>query len=1383
LLTFFIFINLFSFAQADANSGPNFLAPSTHFIAISDQDFDLIPLLHVIDPDENQTLTWSVSSNPIHGEITLLSPTWLTPGTDIYPVLGSIIYCANRGYNGPDNFTMNISDGYDSSNLNFTVDVYSALDQWDGTRATSFAGGTGTQEDPYLIATGAQLAYLADYASDITQPEEIEMPTGLHFSIEADIDLNHYQWRPIGSEIDISTVPFRGNVHGNGHTISNLSIGSADSPSTDYYYLGLFGYATDTIIEDLYLENVSIYSGRMEGMIGGLVGLFDGLYDDIPTTCILQRCSVSGTLSGLEGSALGLLAGALRGDASECSSAGSIFSEGLSYAGGLIGYAMPFSPISNCFSTASLIAEGGEDSVTGGLIGAGVIDESASSLLFNCYATGNVISKGIGSTGNLVGFYSGTAPVLDTCYFNSQALLINNGEVIAAKGLGDGVEGTPKTLAELQAPDFLTLLNNASLVIWDSSVYPANHGLPLIHNVPANLGNNLMFISYDANGATSGIAPYDTGSYPVGATIWLAPNSFGLNNGEESDFLSWNTQADGSGTTYLELADFLVDPNSTFYATYEPVITDPIVTQAEYPSAGFYYEGQTLVFRITFDQPIYVLGELNLLIDLGQGFFPIPLFGGNGNATIEFRYLIERGDESTGTISMGSLSSIGQIVNSSFDPVNLTLNNILYRDVYVDAKPPTMSAFTGAPGSGVQPNNTILYFYAVYHEGVQVDTTNGSPTLGFSIGGQPQVATYNLANSDLYNGSMCFTYTVSSGDLGGLAFDPSIAPNGALLQDLYGNIADIEAWELQNVQNLTVEIDAVAPEVTNLIIPANGTYVSGQNLDFIMEYDEIARSIAKMGGEGDYSIALKLYLETGEVYAPFVANWDLVTAQTTQAFTNFLLFRYTIASADRDADGIELTNMLLVLREPYLHEGTHTVQDLAGNSASISLPSTDTSGIKIVAPPVVEEPVVVPPQPAKTSKDEVLVNGESNLIAIMRREGETQNQQILQVDGTEARNLLEQTAPNILFTMPFEETSDQYAGSLNGETVKLMEERKTILQIQTPMATYTIPARQINIDDVAEKLGNVVDLQEIEVRIEVFEPSAEDVHFVQDAMRNNKVTIFVQPVEFEITCTYEGQTVAVERFNGYVERLIPIPYGVNPNDISTAVVLHKDGSIGHVPTSIVIIDGKYYARVNSLTNSIYTLVQSAVVYSDTATHWAKAAIEDLSTRLIVEGVVPGKYMPEQQVNRSEFVTMLVKALGLEARVGSTMPFPDVTLQDSFAGVIATAYEYGLVVGDGYGKFNPYEMITREQVMALLTRAMQLAGKTVTVGETEMGLVLGSFTDAATVHDYAKEAVAYCVQTGILVGRTATTLAPTEMITRAEAAALLQRALQHCDLID
>ena len=273
------------------------------------------------------------------------------------------------------------------------------INVWDGSTAAAFAGGTGTAEDPYQIANGAQLAYLA---SSVNSGETYEEK---NFALTANIDLNGLPWTPIANSFSDALLGgsdyrvFAGNFDGNGYTISNVSIGSETAP-LEADVLGLFG-ATEGKISNLNLDTVSIHGvakiasiGAVVGFAGGLVGYSGGSIENCHVTGLTMDMSAP---SNVYAAAywVGGLVGALDGTQliNECSVSGSITEKaGKGSIGGLIGELGKAAKItysrSNVTVNVKADSRGGAD--VGGFIGKGNGKTDAETVIRNCYATGNV---------------------------------------------------------------------------------------------------------------------------------------------------------------------------------------------------------------------------------------------------------------------------------------------------------------------------------------------------------------------------------------------------------------------------------------------------------------------------------------------------------------------------------------------------------------------------------------------------------------------------------------------------------------------------------------------------------------------------------------------------------------------------------------------------------------------------------------------------------------------------------------------------------------------------------------------------------------------------------------------------------------------------------
>ncbi|MBB6735973.1 S-layer homology domain-containing protein [Cohnella sp. CBP 2801] len=427
-------------------------------------------------------------------------------------------------------------------------------------------------------------------------------------------------------------------------------------------------------------------------------------------------------------------------------------------------------------------------------------------------------------------------------------------------------------------------------------------------------------------------------------------------------------------------------------------------------------------------------------------------------------------------------------------------------------------------------------------------------------------------------------------------------------------------------------------------------------------------------------------------------------------------------------------------------------------------------------------PVVATPGNTQESDVEVLVNGKvENAGKATTTTVNNQTVTTVTVDPDKLNEKLAAEGNNAVVTIPVNTGSDVVIGELNGQMVKNMEQKQAVVEIKTQQATYSLPAGQIDIDSISNQLGQTANLEDIKIQIQIAAPSAEAAKAAEDAASVGGFTPVAAPVEFTVKGTYNGQTVEVSRFNSYVERTIAIPDGGDPNQITTGIVIDPDGTVRHVPTKITTVDGKHFAVINSLTNSLYSVVWHPIEFSDVQNHWAKDAVNDMGSRMIVDGTGDGLYSPNRNITRAELAAIIVRALGLKVESGSST-FTDVNSSAWYAGAVQTAYDYKLINGFGDGLFRPQEEITREQAMAIIDKAMTVTGLQAKLPQHDADASLSSFVDAAKVSSWAKEAVDDSLQAGIVTGRTGSELDPQADMTRAEIAAMIQRLLQKSDLI-
>ncbi|WP_246608387.1 S-layer homology domain-containing protein [Paenibacillus agaridevorans] len=389
---------------------------------------------------------------------------------------------------------------------------------------------------------------------------------------------------------------------------------------------------------------------------------------------------------------------------------------------------------------------------------------------------------------------------------------------------------------------------------------------------------------------------------------------------------------------------------------------------------------------------------------------------------------------------------------------------------------------------------------------------------------------------------------------------------------------------------------------------------------------------------------------------------------------------------------------------------------------------------------------------------------------------------IVTIDPARLEQKLSQENNGATIAIPVNAQSDKVVVELTGQMVKLLEAKETLLQIITDKATYTLAAALIDLEAVSQQMGTQLALQDIKILITIATPATDTINQVQDTAERQGYQVVAQPIEFKIIASSNSSDVEISKFDGYVQRNIALPEGSHSGTIATGVVLGSDGSLSHVPTKVVIIDGKPYAQIASLTNSVYSVVSSPKTFADVHTHWAKEEINDLGSRLVINGNVEGKFEPAREITRAEFAAMIIRGLGVMRSGTGKDIFNDVTKDNWFYDAVAIAHEYGIIEGYEDGTFRPADKITREQAMTMTARAMKLTGLNVELAENEAEQLLSMFEDVGDASDYAAQSIASCLKAGIINGRDVHVLAPKNNMTRAEVAVIVTRLLQQSDLI-
>ena len=295
------------------------------------------------------------------------------------------------------------------------VSARAETDVWDGTTASGFAGGTGTEGDPWLIENAEQLAYLAQQVNNGTDYER------KHFRLVSDLDLRGNEWTPIGTY----RKPFWGGFDGGGHTITGMTItGNRD-------YVGLFGECHNFTAASSYIKSVTVKQANISGrnFVGAIAGEGANISDcySIENTICANRC-------------VGGICGSLTGNISGCYNSSSV--SGISTAGGIMGTASYEGNVGNgvvqyCYNIGAVTVSQ-QDSYVGGITGASANRYDIS----NCLNCGKITGNGKNVGGIAGSTDSNDMNFIGNCYYNSD---LNNA------GVGEGASDKviPLTTSQL----------------------------------------------------------------------------------------------------------------------------------------------------------------------------------------------------------------------------------------------------------------------------------------------------------------------------------------------------------------------------------------------------------------------------------------------------------------------------------------------------------------------------------------------------------------------------------------------------------------------------------------------------------------------------------------------------------------------------------------------------------------------------------------------------------------------------------------------------------------------------------------------------------------------------------------------------------------------
>ena len=252
---------------------------------------------------------------------------------------------------------------------------------------------------------------------------------------------------------------------------------------------------------------------------------------------------------------------------------------------------------------------------------------------------------------------------------------------------------------------------------------------------------------------------------------------------------------------------------------------------------------------------------------------------------------------------------------------------------------------------------------------------------------------------------------------------------------------------------------------------------------------------------------------------------------------------------------------------------------------------------------------------------------------------------------------------------------------------------------------------------------------------------------------------------------------------------VTVSYALKDGQTGRGVVVWyvaEDGKTTEVPTTYTSKEVTFTIEHFSNYVIVYDAARAAACPQDNTcpisaftdadpTAWYHDGVHYALENGIMSGYGNGKFGPGDTTSRAMMAQILYNMEGKPA-IRSGMPFADVTESDWYAAAVSWAESKGYVTGyanpSGTGMiFAPNDPVTREQLVTILYRYAQDKGVDVSVGENTNIL---SYDDAFSVSDWAMSAMQWACGSGVVTGKTASTLNPKDAATRAEIATIQMR---------
>ncbi|MTI71143.1 MAG: S-layer homology domain-containing protein [Firmicutes bacterium] len=230
------------------------------------------------------------------------------------------------------------------------------------------------------------------------------------------------------------------------------------------------------------------------------------------------------------------------------------------------------------------------------------------------------------------------------------------------------------------------------------------------------------------------------------------------------------------------------------------------------------------------------------------------------------------------------------------------------------------------------------------------------------------------------------------------------------------------------------------------------------------------------------------------------------------------------------------------------------------------------------------------------------------------------------------------------------------------------------------------------------------------------------------------------------------------------------------DNFKNIVGINLGNNFKHVPIKYSNEQGNFLnLQING--SGIYTLIENKnkKTFNDIKKHWANNEINLFKSNYILKGKDDEKFHPNANITRAEFITILVRALGINSN-DIQLTFNDINKSDWFYNPVNEGVSFSLMKGYSKDLFKPNEFITREEMAVIIYRTSKLFEMENKDGENI------NYSDFNNINDWAKDEVSFVIKSGLMKGYGNDKFYPKKSATRAESVVVIKRLLEKLNFI-